>query len=242
MNLLDTSDKVFWHGYIDFYETFFKDRSFAAIAEIGVFKGNSIRWFLERFPEASVCGADILPLQPEWPVNDRFRFTRLDQGDAESLRRFFAQENFDLIVEDGSHVPEHQVLCLLEGVNALASGGLYILEDIHTSHPEYARLAGRPFRGNALTVLLAIDHYKRIGVAIDEAKAQAIAAGSLLQPAEVLFLSEKIDKISLYRRTRLPDSCYRCGAKDYDFSALRCRCGVEVFKDADSMTFVIQKR
>lgn len=245
MSLLDTSDKVFWHGYIDFYEPFFRNKTINKIAEIGVFKGNSIRWFLERFPQALVCGADILPVQPEWPVDSRFRFTRLDQGDVGALRAFLTQENFDLIVEDGSHIPEHQALALVEGLKALASGGLYILEDVHTSHPAYeAKSTGifKPFRGNALTVLLAIDHYRKIGAQIDAEKIRLIAANSILSPVDVALLAENIQSISLYRRTRLPDYCYNCGSKDYNFSSLKCRCGVDVFSDSDSMSFVVQKK
>jgi hypothetical protein len=245
VSLLDTSDKVFWHGYIDFYEGFFKDRSFKNIAELGVFKGNSIRWLLERFPDARVCGADILPLQPEWPLHERFQFTQLDQGDVDAVRGFLTQRRFDLIIEDGSHLPKHQVLCLMEGIRALQSGGIYILEDIHTSHPSYAKKLGgilpRTSKGNALSVLLAISHYQRLGMEIDAPRAQLIAKASLLAPQEVDFLAQHIAKISLYRRTRLPDYCYKCGAVDYDFSTYSCKCGAEVFSDSDSMSFVIER-
>ncbi len=48
------SDKVYWHGYIPFYETFFAGREFTRIAEFGVYKGNSIRWLLERFPNSKI--------------------------------------------------------------------------------------------------------------------------------------------------------------------------------------------
>ena len=43
------SDKIFWHGYIPFYETFFAGRTFQHIAEFGVYKGRSIRWLLHPF-------------------------------------------------------------------------------------------------------------------------------------------------------------------------------------------------
>jgi 23S rRNA U2552 (ribose-2'-O)-methylase RlmE/FtsJ len=247
MSLLDTSDKVFWHNYLGFYENFFQGRDFLNVAEIGVFKGNSIRWLLERFPSASIHGADILPIQPEWPVSDRFTFTQLDQGDVKQLRTFFSKHPFDLIIEDGSHIPTHQALCLIEGVQALTRGGLYVLEDIHTSHPSYQKAKSRfPFskkerNGNALSVLLAIDHYKRLSTKIDSEKARAIAKDSMFEDSDVLFLASNISHISLYKRTNLPDYCYSCGSGDFDFSAYKCRCGVDVFSDSDSMTFVVEK-
>lgn len=243
MSLLTTSDKIFWHNYINFYEAFFTGRSFKRIAEIGLLKGNSIRWLLERFPGALVYGADILPFQPEWPVDDRFKFSQFDQGNAEDLRKFLLQDDFDLIIEDGSHFPEHQVLCLVEGIKALKSGGMYVLEDIHTSHPNFEK--NNPefaFKGNALTVLLAIDHYKRIGKGIDDEKANSISRNSIVSPSDVQMLSDNISSIALYKRTNLPDYCYNCGSADFDFSQLKCLCGVDVFSDADSMTFVIQKK
>jgi len=237
MSLMNTSDKVFWHGFTDFYESFFLGRDFRYIAEVGVFKGNSIRWLLERFPNAEIHGADILPLQPEWPVNSRFAFSQLDQGDPKQLRSFFGSRPFELIIEDGSHQPQHQVLALVEGVQALAPLGLYILEDIHTSHPS----STRDGRGNALHALLAIHHYQRLGLPVDDTRAALIANNSILAAEDVHYLGSTLSKIALYRRTRLPDYCYRCNVRDFDFSALRCQCGADVFSDADSMTFVLQK-
>ena len=247
MSLLDTSDKVFWHNFVQFYETWFQGRSFSNIAEIGLFKGNSMRWLLQRFPSAELYGADIMPVQPEWPVDPRFHFSQLDQSDIPKLKAFLQQQAFDLIIEDGSHFPQHQALALILGIQALKPGGLYILEDIHTSHPEHAmaqalvQQSGKPHVGTAMSVLLAIDHYKRIGVEVDEAKAAAIARDSIINEIDVLFLAKRIGRISLYKRTNLPDYCYSCGATDFDFSAYKCRCGIDVFSDADSMSFVIEK-
>jgi hypothetical protein len=157
---------------------------------------------------------------------------------------FLNQARLDLIIEDGSHNPVHQSMALLDGMRALRSGGIYILEDIHTSHPAYMRKSDprvQQYPGTSLSVLLGIDHYKRIGVGIDEPRTQLIAAGSILRPEDVNYLASSIASIALYRRTHLPDRCYRCGSSDYDFTGYRCRCGVEIFSDCDSMSFVIMK-
>ncbi len=241
------SDKFYWHGYIDFYEMFFQNREFQNIAEIGINKGASIRWLLERFPNAQVYGADILPLQPEWPTDTRFTPIRLDQGDAGQVKSFFELADFDLIIEDGSHVPEHQIIALLEGLKSLKEGGIYILEDVHTSHPTSVKRSRRflkrilPPEGNALSALLGIAHYKRSSVPIDYSKAQLIASNSLLTPEQIILLDKNITSVSLYKRTRLPDFCTDCGSKDYNFSYYRCLCGKKLFRDYDSMSFVITK-
>jgi predicted O-methyltransferase YrrM len=231
--LVTESDKFFWHGYIQFYEKFFVNRDFKSIAELGVFKGNSIRWLLERFPNSNICAADILPQQKSWPVDPRVRYFNLDQGNKSQVIDFYDQENFDLIIEDGSHFPEHQVTCLVEGMKRLLPGGLYVLEDIHTS-------LNQP-QGNALTVLLAIDHYNRIEKTIDENTAKEIADRSLMSASDVSLLAQQIKTISLYRRTHLPNSCYKCGSTDFLYSRLKCSCGVDIFSNSDSMSFVIEK-
>ena len=259
----EQSDKTFWHGYISFYERFFAQRTFHNIAEFGVYKGNSIRWLLARFPQSTIYGADIIPVQPEWPVDSRFRFTRLDQGVPEDVRNFLGQSRFDLIIEDGSHQPQHQITCLIEGLTVLNPNGVYILEDIGTSRADHYwwtsdvfkphwwkfskmrkyRLMKRQLsKGNALHALLGIDHFKRVGTAIDESVASTIADNSMLTSAEIMKLSSQIESIHLYRRTHLPDYCANCGSKVYDFSKLRCVCGQPIFSDADSMAFLIIKR
>ncbi len=247
-NPLEQSDKFFWHGYVDFYEIFFKTRSFKKIAEIGVSTGYSIQWLLERFPEAEVHGADIVPRQPKWPTDSRFRFTQLDQGNPEQLASFFDSKDFDLVIEDGSHQPDHQILGLLKGLPAVRSGGLYILEDICTSHPAYIRKSRRWLgklltpKGNALTVLLGIDHYLRLGIPVDQKKAELLAKDSLMSPDEVMTVASSLSRVHFYRRTRLPDHCIRCGSVDYNFSTYRCQCGLRIFSDSDSMTFVLEKK
>lgn len=228
--LITQSDKFFWHGYVPFYEQFFQNRDFKNIAEIGVFKGNSIRWFLERFPNSKILGADILPVQQEWPLDPRVTYVQMDQGNLEEVKNFFSLETFDLIIDDGSHIPEHQVTSLVQGWNSLESNGVYILEDIHTNLGHN--------RGNAMTALLAIDHCLRAGLPINFEK---ITENSYMNAENAANISKDIKSINFFRRTKLPLSCYRCGSTDFDYANLRCHCGVELFSSNDSMTCVIEK-
>jgi hypothetical protein len=246
--IIKQSDKFFWHGYVDFYERFFRTREIEKIAEIGVSLRFSIKWLLDRFPQAEIHGADIVDRLDCWPKDERFKFTQMDQGNIEQLKSYFGSKDFDLIIEDGSHMPEHQKLALIHGVPAVKSGGLYILEDVHTSHPARIRKARRHFRklltpkGNCLSVLLGIDHYKGIEVEVDEKRAELLAKDSIFEAQEIYDLAKEIDRIHFYRRTRLPERCIRCGSVDYNFSTYRCQCGLRVFSDSDSMTFVIEKK
>jgi hypothetical protein len=141
----------------------------------------------------------------------------------------------------------------------LSPNGIYILEDIQTSlpnhpwwHPKYhwwkfskKRLLNsqknKPFLGNALHALLGLDHYKRIGVTVDDEIAALLAKNSRLTRFEILKLASQINSIHLYRRTHLPDYCHQCGSKNFEFSKLQCVCGQLIFSDTDSMSFVITK-
>ena len=248
-NIFD-SDKFYWHCYIPFYETYFSNRIFKKIAEFGLFKGESIRWLLERFPESKIYGADLLSRQDSWPVDPRFISYQADQDNLEQVKAFFSLDTFDLIIEDGSHQPKHQISCLLEGLKHLNSNGIYILEDIQTSHPEHpinpinqkkSLFRPSPPKGNALTVLLGIDHYKKIESPITGDHAKLIAKDSLLTAEEVFFLDKAIKDIHLYKRTQLPMKCHHCGSSDYSFSQLKCICGADIFSDTDSMSFVLIK-
>jgi len=255
------SDKIYWHGYIQFYENFFKGRTINTIAEFGIFQGNSIRWLLERFPEAKIFGADISPIKENWPVNPRFQFIQLDQDSKEQVEKFLSLDKFDLIIEDGSHQTRHQINCLIAGLKALNPNGVYILEDIQTSRKDHhwwnkkihfwkflkraqykKHLAQQHLdQGNALHALLAINHYQRIQKVMDQEIIQKIAIDSMLSIHDIEVLVANIKEIHLYQRNHLPDFCHHCGSVDYIYSKLRCLCGVEVFSDEDSMAFVLVK-
>ncbi len=46
-----------------------------------------------------------------------------------------SQDNrYDIIIDDGSHVPQHQIISLACLLRALNPGGLYIIEDLKTSY------------------------------------------------------------------------------------------------------------
>jgi hypothetical protein len=263
-NRNNISDKVYWHGFIPFYETFFKDRDFPNIAEFGVYKGNSIRWLLNRFPKSKIFGADLfLSHKQEWPTDVRFQFTQLDQGKQNQVEDFLSQAPFDLIIEDGSHIPQHQIICLIAGINSLQSDGIYILEDVDTSLPkhiwwstdmirprwwkfkklrEYKALKNQTKVGNAFHALIGIQHFQRINVEVDVEIAAKIAENSMVTKEQILHLAKAIKQVYFYRRSHLPDWCHNCGSEIYNFSELKCICGQEVFSDAASMSFVLIKK
>ena len=239
------SDKAYWHRYIDTYE-----RAFAtlgpvkAILEFGVFKGDSIRWLAERFPDAEIVGCDIVPQQPSWPVATHIGYVQLDQGEPDTLRALLAAlgMQFDLVIEDGSHHPIHQRNCLVEALPYVRPGGLYIVEDLHTSHPSHSvyRSLGREGVVGPLHLLLALEHLQATGTPLDTA-IEKLTANSLFSRSDVEAIAGKATSIEIFRRATLPLRCFQCGqSSGFDFGTLRCRCGTQLYGEATSMSALIR--
>jgi hypothetical protein len=242
-----STDKEYWHRYLDTYE-----RAFAGLGDVrdvfefGVLNGDSVRWLARRFPDARIVAADVVPQAPHWPVSDRIEYVRVDQGDRGALRAMFAGlgREFDVVIDDGSHIPRHQAGCLIEGLPFVRPGKLYILEDVHTSHPDNRdfRHYSPPGAANALHVLLAIEHLRSCGRALTPELAHRLASAGFFTAAEVAWLFEATSALELYRRSALPLSCYRCGGSDFDYRRLRCPCGADLYSATDSMAFLIHRR
>jgi hypothetical protein len=93
--------------------------------------GASMRMWYRYFSRARILGADVNPA--EFLDNDRIRTGIVDQGDPEQLRGFLAQagvERVDVIIDDGSHRPDHQQITLTTLLPYLVSGGMYFVEDL----------------------------------------------------------------------------------------------------------------
>jgi len=112
------------------------DREPASILEIGVKGGGSAAMWKGLFPAASVVGIDIKLRRwlTRQPSADGVVYLEGDQTDGARLEEIAAKYGpFDLVIDDGSHVTDHvagTLQCLLPHVRA---GGIYIIEDTHSS-------------------------------------------------------------------------------------------------------------
>jgi len=134
------SDKCAWHSYGRVYDQLFEGKTVRKMLEIGIgYKGllaesyengASLRMWAEYFPAAEIYGLDI---REDALVNEgRIHSHVCDQGKIQSLlaARDFIGADFDLIVDDGSHQPEHQILSACVLWPCVASGGRYVIEDV----------------------------------------------------------------------------------------------------------------
>ena len=124
------------HDYLNFLEPFFsrmRDKPIRLL-EIGVHRGASLRTWAEYFPNAEIVGVDVLPWCKRYE-GGRVTVELADQSNIEHLTPIgVARGPFDIIVEDGSHLWEHQVTSLKTLFPFLKDGGFYVAEDLQTNY------------------------------------------------------------------------------------------------------------
>lgn len=251
--LLDESDKSFWHGYMDFYAGRLPATMADPIVEFGVFHGHSIRWLLDKYPEAQIYGVDILQIQPEWPTSERVDYRCVDQSNERAVAGFFHSiARPGMIIEDGSHIPSHQARCLRLGLAHLKPGGLYILEDIHSAHPQHELYAeelgalpvpnGAQQHPTVLSLLLCFEHLLRTGQSLGPQQLRQFAVPEFMSEDQLKAVFARIKRIEFFKRTTLPTRCYACNSTSFNYTDFKCACGVDLMKVADSMTVFIETR
>lgn len=96
----------------------------------------SIQMWTEYFPLATVYGFDISDFSHIQHSN--FRFLQGDSGSAADIERLAGcASHFDIIIDDGSHASYHQQAALRQLWTKLASGGLYVIEDLQWQSPAF---------------------------------------------------------------------------------------------------------
>ncbi len=111
------------------YEKAFRDKreEFRDIFEIGIAFGGSLRLWKEYFPNADVSGMDILDRSDTVP--EGMTWYQGDQSKLDDLARIMHKE-YDLILDDGSHVDWHIQFSLAHLFPYVKSGGYYVIEDL----------------------------------------------------------------------------------------------------------------
>ena len=137
--LVSIGDKALtkWGHYFNVYQREFGPFLNRPISflEIGVFRGGSIPMWRGYFDEGSrVTFIDIDPACKAHEIEG----TTVEignQADPEFLARVAESHGpFDLILDDGSHICEHQIASYQALWPHLSDRGLYVVEDVHTSY------------------------------------------------------------------------------------------------------------
>jgi predicted O-methyltransferase YrrM len=133
------------HPYTAPYSLFFEPLKHRPIkfAEIGVFRGASVRAWREFFSQARIYGYDRDIPNLQFIQQQNFPNVFLDVMDAssqESIQQKLREatqdgELFDVILDDASHDPADQCAVIRTALPFLKQGGLLIIEDIFRERP-----------------------------------------------------------------------------------------------------------
>lgn len=137
IGLKHSTDKAVDHKFTPFYHEKVQHlrNKPLNVLEIGVFHAQSLRTWRDYFANAIIHGFDIDDRRCY--QEERIIIEQGDQTDVPFITTVFGNVVFDLIVDDGGHTMYQQQTTLVNIFDRLKSGGLYILEDLHTSllHP-----------------------------------------------------------------------------------------------------------
>ena len=103
--------------------------------EVGTSHGGSLQLWRKYFgPDAAIWGVDIDPRCLS--VDDPDLNVRIgSQNDPEFLLKVVEEMGgVDIVLDDGSHVAEHQMTTFKTLFPIMTDGGVYVVEDLHTAY------------------------------------------------------------------------------------------------------------
>jgi hypothetical protein len=92
--------------------------------------GASLYMWREFFPNATIYGTDILP---ECMFKaDRIETILSDQANKDDLKKLVKKigRDIDIVIDDGSHIPAHQLFTCLTLKKLLKKDVIYVIEDV----------------------------------------------------------------------------------------------------------------
>ena len=132
------TDKITHHNYHLIYPTYLEKfyAQTGGMIEIGLepkWGKASLNMWLEIFPKMHIYGLDRGT--PD-EFAQRYTILKCDQSDGQQLDDCLKKINHPIyfINDDGSHIPEHQLLTFNKLFPLLEINGVYIIEDIETSY------------------------------------------------------------------------------------------------------------
>nr|NQU91754.1 class I SAM-dependent methyltransferase [Bacteroidota bacterium] len=130
-----TTGKIIWkwEHYLNIYHRHFSKfiGKHVKVLEIGVYGGGSLEMWTKYFGhDCQVYGVDIDP-SCQKHAKENIRIFTGDQEDRNFWKSFLEKEDgFDIIIDDGGHQYNQQIVTLEMLLPKLRSGGIYVCEDI----------------------------------------------------------------------------------------------------------------
>lgn len=161
------------HAYTRLYEEYFSTYKNASIKflEIGLLYGSSARMWEEYFSPASQLffidnNAQFIA-QTEKILSARSHCFLVNQESSQDLQNFILQagSDFDIIIDDGGHTMPQQITSFKTLFYHVKKGGMYVIEDLHTSW--WAKFGGegsieKPSAGATSTLFFLLELVKEL--------------------------------------------------------------------------------
>ena len=132
-------DKASKHNYHTVYESEFDAlrNEPINILEVGVFKGDSIRAWLDFFPNATIYGIDVFKRVATSDIDvlnhERVEWLKCDSTNfavRNDIKRAWPRIRFDVIIDDGLHTPAANAKTLHNLFPLLKKNGSFYVEDV----------------------------------------------------------------------------------------------------------------
>lgn len=151
--------------YFDIYERHFSRfrGKEVNVLEIGVFSGGSLEMWKEYFgPRCTIYGVDIEPSCKTYE-NESVRVFIGDQADRTFWHRMKKEvPKIDIVIDDGGHAPNQQIVTLEELLPHVRPAGVYLCEDVTGVFNNYSSyIHGLAQQLNALNLQQNFDNHDR---------------------------------------------------------------------------------
>ena len=126
-----------WENYFEIYEKHLNQYigKKPNILEIGIAHGGSTEMYLDYFENAQIYAIDYDPNFENVVKHLGVTVTLGDQANPKFWDEYLLDKpDFDIVIDDGGHTMEQQLVTLLKTFPRLKSGGTYLIEDTHTSY------------------------------------------------------------------------------------------------------------
>jgi len=114
------------HLYTPIYENIIGNFKNINLLEIGIANGCSLKAWSHYYPNSKITGIDINPnCKILCKDNDKINIIISD------VLKYEFNDKYDVIIDDGSHIPRDMISSFIKLWDNVKSGGYYIIEDMN---------------------------------------------------------------------------------------------------------------
>jgi hypothetical protein len=149
-----------WIHYFFIYDRilrrFLEKKKPVRLLEIGVQNGGSLEIWKKYLPQGSeIHGVDIDEKCLNIPFSEGISFHLGNATDKDFFEKTFGDFQFDIIIDDGSHISKDVIQTFEYLFPKLQDGAVYIVEDVHCSY-------WKAFGGGLRNKKSSIEYFKRL--------------------------------------------------------------------------------